>query len=149
VAMSPPFGDLLRQYRLAAGLTQEVLAEKAGLSVPGISDLERGVRRIPRRDTIERLAAALQLTAQERAALAGAARAARARLGARRIAPPGAAPGVGQTTRIGVLAPPLAAMEEAVRAALGAEAFDRLWAAGQIMPFEQAVAEALAVGGAR
>ena len=35
------FGDLLRGYRVAAGVTQEELAERAGLSVRAISDLER------------------------------------------------------------------------------------------------------------
>ncbi len=39
-----PFGDLLRRLRLAAGLSQEALAERAGLSARGISDLERGAR---------------------------------------------------------------------------------------------------------
>jgi len=37
------FGDVLRQHRVAAGLTQEDLAERAGLSLRGVSDLERGV----------------------------------------------------------------------------------------------------------
>src|SRR5690348_8818505 len=32
------FGDLLRRHRLAAGLTQEELAERAGLSARAISD---------------------------------------------------------------------------------------------------------------
>jgi predicted ATPase/DNA-binding XRE family transcriptional regulator len=54
------FGDLLRRYRVAAGLTQEALAERAGLSVHGIQKLERGVRR-PYRDTARRLEAALHL----------------------------------------------------------------------------------------
>src|SRR5262249_50078999 len=45
----PTFGELLRRHRRAAGLTQDQLAERAGLSVRGISDLERG-RRPPRRD---------------------------------------------------------------------------------------------------
>ena len=36
-------GDVLRRLRLARGLTQELLAERTGLSVRGISDLERGV----------------------------------------------------------------------------------------------------------
>jgi len=36
------FGALLRQHRLAAGLTQEQLAERAGMSVFGIQKLERG-----------------------------------------------------------------------------------------------------------
>jgi transcriptional regulator with XRE-family HTH domain len=34
---------LLLQHRLAAGLSQEELAKRAGLSRRGISDLERGV----------------------------------------------------------------------------------------------------------
>jgi transcriptional regulator with XRE-family HTH domain len=38
------FGELLRRYRTAARLTQEELAEQAGLSVRGIQDLERGLR---------------------------------------------------------------------------------------------------------
>jgi transcriptional regulator with XRE-family HTH domain len=56
---SRPFGDLLREYRLAAGLTQEVLAERAAPSVYGIQKLERGVTR-PFRDTVERLVGALK-----------------------------------------------------------------------------------------
>src|SRR6266567_3561500 len=61
------FGDLLRHYRLAAGLTQEELADQAGLSVRGLSDLERGARRAPRRETVQLLALALHLSAAERA----------------------------------------------------------------------------------
>jgi predicted ATPase/DNA-binding CsgD family transcriptional regulator/DNA-binding XRE family transcriptional regulator len=60
------FGDLVRQARLAAGLTQEELAERAGLSVRGISDLERGLIRSPRRDTLALLADALALSDDER-----------------------------------------------------------------------------------
>ena len=37
------FADLLRRYRIAAGLTQEELAERATFSVRAISDIERGV----------------------------------------------------------------------------------------------------------
>src|SRR5215207_9155402 len=42
------FGERLRRYRSLVGLTQEALAERAGLSVRGIADLERGARRFPR-----------------------------------------------------------------------------------------------------
>src|SRR4051794_31199392 len=35
------FGMLLKRYRLAAGLTQEGLAERAGVSARGVQDLER------------------------------------------------------------------------------------------------------------
>jgi tetratricopeptide (TPR) repeat protein/transcriptional regulator with XRE-family HTH domain len=68
------FGDLLRRYRLAAGLTQEELAAQAGLSARGLSDLERGARLAPRRETVQLLAEALQLSAAERTRLEAAAR---------------------------------------------------------------------------
>jgi non-specific serine/threonine protein kinase len=66
------FSDLLRHHRLAAGLTQEALAERAGLSVHGIQKLERGVTR-PYRDTLERLLAALRLFVDDQVALRTAA----------------------------------------------------------------------------
>src|SRR5438128_10172215 len=66
-------GELLRQHRLAAGLTQENLAERAGLSVHGIHKLERGLTH-PYRDTAQRLIAALQLGAADQARLRTAAR---------------------------------------------------------------------------
>jgi len=68
------FGELLRRARQAAGLTQEELAERAGLSRRGIADLERGVRQTPRRDTVALLAAALGLTGEERTGFETAAR---------------------------------------------------------------------------
>jgi transcriptional regulator with XRE-family HTH domain len=64
--LSSPFGELLRRDRQAAGLTQEELAARAGLSRRGIADLELGVRQTPRRDTVALLAAALGLTGEER-----------------------------------------------------------------------------------
>ncbi|MDQ4002694.1 MAG: helix-turn-helix domain-containing protein, partial [Actinomycetota bacterium] len=42
-----PFGARLRRLREAAALTQEELAQRAGLTAKGISDLERGARRRP------------------------------------------------------------------------------------------------------
>jgi predicted ATPase len=76
MAIDPPqaFGELLRRHRAASGLTHEALAEQAGLSVRGLSDLERGVRRAPYGWTVERLAAALRLAPPERVALQIAAR---------------------------------------------------------------------------
>ncbi len=68
----PTFGPLLREFRMRAGLTQEALAERSGLSVRGISDLERGLKRAPRRDTVALLLEALDLSPDERAALAAA-----------------------------------------------------------------------------
>src|SRR3981081_728305 len=64
-----PFGALLRRYRAAAGLSQEELAERAGLSRRGISDLERGQRRSPHPATVHRLAAGLNLDASQKATL--------------------------------------------------------------------------------
>src|SRR5215472_7733562 len=69
-----PFGELLRQHRILAGLTQEALAERAGLSRRAISDLERGVNQTPQPATLERLAEALQLTAAAQAEFRDAAR---------------------------------------------------------------------------
>jgi transcriptional regulator with XRE-family HTH domain len=65
----PSFGDLLRRFRVARGLTQERLAERSGLSVRGISDLERGVRTVPYRETILRLIEGLELADDEQALL--------------------------------------------------------------------------------
>ena len=59
------FARLLRYYRLAAGLTQEELAERARLSTRAISDLERGVKALPHHHTVELLAAALELPVGE------------------------------------------------------------------------------------
>jgi predicted ATPase/transcriptional regulator with XRE-family HTH domain len=68
------FGELLRRYRLAAGLTLDELAERAGLSAKGIGALERGERRVPRKETVRLVADALQLPPSERIALEAAAR---------------------------------------------------------------------------
>ena len=80
----PTFGELLKHYRVGAGLTQEALAERARLSARGISDLERGVNRRPRMDTVRVLATVLGLSDQERAMFVAAGRemVARPQLGA-------------------------------------------------------------------
>ncbi len=56
------FGEKLRQLREAAGLTQEELAERAGLTPKGIGALERGDRKRPYPNTVRALADALGLT---------------------------------------------------------------------------------------
>jgi predicted ATPase/DNA-binding XRE family transcriptional regulator len=68
------FSALLKHYRAAAGLSQEALAARAGLSARAISDLERGVNRTPRYATLELLASALMLSSQQQALLRAAAR---------------------------------------------------------------------------
>jgi transcriptional regulator with XRE-family HTH domain len=65
-AAEADFGDLLRRHRQAAGLTQEELAARTGLSVRGLSDLERGARVTPRKDTVQFLVDALGLVGVER-----------------------------------------------------------------------------------
>ena len=73
----PPasFGGQLKALREAAGYTQEELATIAGLSVHGVSALERGERRRPHVDTVRALSAALDLTGATRDAFVGSARA--------------------------------------------------------------------------
>src|SRR4051812_27094051 len=56
-----PFGEVLRKYRLIAGLTQEALAERAGISARTIRLLEQGGSQ-PHADTAGRLATSLALT---------------------------------------------------------------------------------------
>ena len=68
------FADLLRHLRTSASLSQEELAVRSGLSLRGISDLERGVRRAPHLTTVRVLADALALGPADRQALLAAAR---------------------------------------------------------------------------
>jgi predicted ATPase/transcriptional regulator with XRE-family HTH domain len=68
------FGEHLRRLRSAASLSQGELAERAGVSVRGISDLERGARQAPRLETVRLLADALGLSDHDREALLAAAR---------------------------------------------------------------------------
>ncbi|HEV7214235.1 MAG TPA: helix-turn-helix domain-containing protein [Chloroflexota bacterium] len=71
---SPTFGALLRRHRLAAGLTQEELAQQAQVSERGLSDLERGLRRVPQQTTLHRLGAALALSPEDAGVFTAAAR---------------------------------------------------------------------------
>ena len=68
------FAGLLRQLRAQARLTQEELAESAGISPRSVSDLERGINRTARKDTAEMLAGALGLAEPVRASFVAAAR---------------------------------------------------------------------------
>src|SRR6516162_8100370 len=73
-AQSRNFADLLKHCRVAAGLTQEELADRAHLSRNAISALERGARQSPRKDTVALLASALALSEHDHASLLAAAR---------------------------------------------------------------------------
>ncbi|MFN8677672.1 MAG: helix-turn-helix domain-containing protein [Thermomicrobiales bacterium] len=72
-AAQPSFAARLRQARRAAGLTQEELAERAGLTPNAISALERGEHRHPYPATVRALVRALALPEAQGAALAAAA----------------------------------------------------------------------------
>ena len=61
-ATVPP-GAWLRMQRIAAGLTQEDLAERSGVSVRTIADLERGRTRRPYPSSVRALTSALGLSA--------------------------------------------------------------------------------------
>lgn len=58
------FGTRIRILRLARGLTQEELAERADISVDFLSLIERG-RNVPSFENLEQLARALRLTIAE------------------------------------------------------------------------------------
>jgi len=83
----PSFGDALRRHRVAANLSQGVLAERAGLSARTIGAIEPGTSGAPYHDSIDRLALALALSREERDAL-------HALVSRRRPPRPGPAPAV-------------------------------------------------------
>src|SRR6476646_7907060 len=62
------FSELLRQYRRSRGLTQAELAERAGLSWRGVSDLERGLKHATRASTVRLLVRGLDLPESDAAA---------------------------------------------------------------------------------
>jgi tetratricopeptide (TPR) repeat protein/transcriptional regulator with XRE-family HTH domain len=68
------FAELLRQLRAGARLTQEELAEAAGLSPRSVSDLERGIHQTAHKDTAGLLAGALGLAEPVRTVFVAAAR---------------------------------------------------------------------------
>lgn len=61
-----PPGEVLIHLRRAAGLTQEELAERSGMSIRGIRKLEAGLVARPRRSSLEALAAGLGLSDADR-----------------------------------------------------------------------------------
>jgi predicted ATPase/DNA-binding XRE family transcriptional regulator len=67
-------GVLLRRHREERRLSQEELADRAGLSARTISDIERGLRSRIYPDTADRLSSALELAAADRTTFIEAAR---------------------------------------------------------------------------
>jgi tetratricopeptide (TPR) repeat protein/DNA-binding XRE family transcriptional regulator len=72
-AASGEFGELLRQHRSAACLTQEELADRAGMSARAIANMERGRTARPHHRSVRTLADALGLSGPERKRLIDAA----------------------------------------------------------------------------
>ena len=98
-----PFGTQLRRLREAAGLTQEELAGKAGLTAKGVGAIERGERKRPYPHTVRSLADALALPEDERASLLAAVRR-KERVAEAPAAPAASAPAA--DSRPGLPAPP-------------------------------------------
>src|SRR5215469_7195415 len=63
------FGKCLRRLRREAGLTQQMLADRSGVSVDAIGNHENGRARCPHPDTVELLANGLGLGTGARQAL--------------------------------------------------------------------------------
>jgi predicted ATPase/DNA-binding XRE family transcriptional regulator len=80
---SATFAGLLRLFRLRAGLTQEGLAEQAGVSQATIASLEQGLRRRPYTHTLRAISRALKLDSQDHAAMLARVSAVHDRLGGR------------------------------------------------------------------
>lgn len=111
------FAQLLRTHRDRARLTQEELAERACLSVRALRDLERGRTRYPHPTSVRRLAAALELTGEDRVTFEAAPPRS---LGAPAVAPPPewGLPSVSGTVALSRL-PLLREVEEVVSVASG------------------------------
>lgn len=95
---APP-GEWLRRQRVAAGLTQEDLAERARVSVRAIADLERGRTKRPYPSSVRSLVRALGLPEQDGERLVALYR------GAVRATPPAGADGGPPGARGGTAAP--------------------------------------------
>ncbi|HEY4024293.1 MAG TPA: BTAD domain-containing putative transcriptional regulator [Pseudonocardiaceae bacterium] len=99
------FGAILRAHRRTAGLTQQELATRAGMSLAAVRDLEQGRRHRPRPDSVTRLAGALGLAPTETQQLVGARETAPAMTGADSTDPARQRRSSGDIVRLGVLGP--------------------------------------------
>jgi len=134
------FGARLRACRRSAGLSQQELAERSGLSVRAISDLERGHTRWPYPDSLRRLADALELREAARAEFIAAA--------GRRLARPatvGPGPAGGETRRAGGARVVPRQLPAAVPAFVGRR--DQLAALSQVLHQPAGTAVITAIGG--
>lgn len=60
--ISGPLGHVIRKHRMAAGLSQEMLAERSGLHWTYVSQVERGKRNISV-EALRRIGSALDISA--------------------------------------------------------------------------------------
>jgi transcriptional regulator with XRE-family HTH domain len=97
------FGAALRACRTTLGLTQEELAERSGLSVRAIRNLEIGRTERPQQQSVELLATALRLAEDDRTALLAAAGRGRATATGRCELPPDVPALVGRDAVIATL----------------------------------------------
>jgi transcriptional regulator with XRE-family HTH domain len=67
VHVADQFATVVRRFRLRAGLTQDELARRSGVSVSTIRGMETGERRNPQLTSVRQLAAALGLAPPRRA----------------------------------------------------------------------------------
>lgn len=67
VVPGPDLGSLLKRFRMQAGLSQQMLADRALISPQAVSALERGSRKVPYRYTLDRIVEALGLSDEDRA----------------------------------------------------------------------------------
>lgn len=58
------FGDTVRKLRKRQGMSQEVLAEKAGLDLTSVNEIENGGRN-PMLKTIRKIASALKVSVKD------------------------------------------------------------------------------------
>jgi len=63
VQLKKQFGKRLQQCRVASKLTQEELAERVGLTIESISNMERGIHG-PSFDSLEKISNALGIPAK-------------------------------------------------------------------------------------
>jgi DNA-binding SARP family transcriptional activator/DNA-binding XRE family transcriptional regulator len=123
------FGALVRAYRRKAGLTQQELALKAGLSLGALRDIEQSRRRRPRLNSVIALANALGLDSERAASMVDAGRDVMSSQLPRRsgLTGNGGPIGTGQGLRLAILGPleawrdgrPLSLGPPARRAVLG------------------------------
>ncbi|MBV9718708.1 MAG: helix-turn-helix domain-containing protein [Candidatus Eremiobacteraeota bacterium] len=76
-ATGADLASLLKKFRTQAGLSQQMLADRAQISAQAVSALERGSRKVPYQYTLDRISEALGLPVEARAELELSARRAR------------------------------------------------------------------------